>query len=393
MLAVPVSRSTLVRMIRRIPETAVVTPRVLGVDDFAKRRGHRYATILIDMDTHTPIDVLDDRSAETLAQWLIAHPGVEIVCRDRGGSYADGVNRGAPGAIQVADRWHLLHNLSGAVDKVVSRHRRCLKRPATTPKAPTSAPTPQRPSSGRRAANTRHRHAQVAELREQGMPLRAIARALDMNVHTVRKYARAETAEALIPPNRTRGYRPLDAFKPYLQTRYDEGITVTAALFAEITARGYRGSLRTVREFLATIRADTPPPATIPTTRQITAWIMRPDEKLSDEDKLAFKDALVCCDDLSTLTSYAHGFTALVRNLDGANLPAWITHASQSPFPEIRSFANGLLNDLDAVTNGLTLTWSSGAVEGHVNRIKTIKRQMYGRANLDLLRRRILIRT
>lgn len=391
-LAVPASRSTLLRVIRRIPDMPVAAPRVLGVDDFAKRRGHRYATILIDMDTHTPIDVLDDRSAETLAQWLIAHPGVEIVCRDRGGSYADGVNRGAPGAVQIADRWHLLHNLSGAVDKVVARHRRCLQRPAAAP-APVSRQRTARPSSGRRAANTRGRHAQVADLREQGMALRAIARALDISVRTVRRYARADTAEQLIAPNRTRGYRPLDAFKPYLQARYNDGVTVTAVLFAEITARGYHGSLRTVREFLATIRADTPPPATIPTTRQITSWIMRPEDKLSDEDKVAFKDALAGCEDLRILTSYAHGFTALVRQLGGARLPTWIADASKAPFPEVRSFAKGLLNDLDAVTNGLTTTWSSGAVEGHVNRIKTIKRQMYGRAKLDLLRRRILTRT
>ena len=221
------------------------------------------------------------------------------------------------------------------------------------------------------------------------MPLRAIARALDSTC------APCANTPAPRPPS---AHRPephprqsLDAFKPYLQARYGEG-DVTAALFAEITARGYHGSVRTVREFLATVRADTPAPATIPTTRQITAWIMRPDDKFSDADKLASKTHWPAARTW-ILTSYAHGFTALVRQLGGARLPTWIADASQAPFPEVRSFAKGLLNDLDAVTNGLTTTWSSGAVEGHVNRIKTIKRQMYGRAKLDLLRRSILTRT
>jgi DNA-binding NarL/FixJ family response regulator len=279
-LATPTGRATMVRVIRRIPETPVSTPRVLGVDDFAKGRGHRYATILIDMDTHAPIDVLADRDVETLAEWLRAHPGVEVVCRDRGGSYAEGVNRGAPGAIQVADRWHLLHNLAGAVDKVAGRHRGCLKR--TNPAPPPSAPmSPTARPDGRRAANTRRRHEQVAQLRRQGLALRAIARELDLNIRTVRRYARADDAEQLIAPNRTRHRRPLDAFKPYLHARLDDRAASTADLYAEITSRGYRGSLRTIREYLSAVRANAPTPPTIPTTRQIVAWIMRSDEHLT----------------------------------------------------------------------------------------------------------------
>ena len=118
----------------------------------------------------------------------------------------------------------------------------------------------------------------------------------------------------------------------------------------------------------------------MPSTRQITDWIMRPDDKLSDDDSTGLKDARARCTDLDELTGLAHGFTALVRQRRGADLPGWIDTARQGPFPELRGFANGLLNDLTAVTAGLTEHWSSGAVEGHVNRIKTIKRQMYGRA-------------
>ena len=171
---------------------------------------------MINMVTGKPIDVLPDRDADTLATWLQEHPGVQIVCRDRAGAYADGVNRGAPTATQVADRWHLLHNLSEAVAKVVTGHRRCLgqaaqdspvqdqpiqDRPAVSAAEPAPPPPQQDKRRGtRRAANTRSRHAEIHALRRQGHSLKAIGRQLDISVNTVRKYARAARADELIGP-------------------------------------------------------------------------------------------------------------------------------------------------------------------------------------------------
>ena len=394
-LALPTSRMTLLRVIRRVPDPPTATPRVLGVDDFAQRRGHRYATILIDMDTHRPIDVLPDREADTLADWLRRHPGVQIICRDRGGAYAEGAARGAPHAIQVADRWHLMHNLSEAVHKVVTRHRRCLQQPPATPAGePAALPAPPA-APGRRANNTRSRHDAVHALLAEGVTITAIMQRLGMSRGTVRKYARASTPEQLIGPNPSSGPGKLGPFKPYLQARHDDGVTDGQTLYTEIRARGYRGTLRTLQRFLTQTGGVTRPPAPppVPAARRLTAWIMRPHDKLTTDDRLGLNQARAGCPDLDALTDLAHGFNRLVRHRRGDQLEEWIKHATACPFPEIRGFAAGLLNDFDAVRAGLTQPWSSGAVEGNVNRIKMIKRQMYGRANLDLLRKRVLARS
>lgn len=396
-VAAPVSRSTLLRVIRAVPDPSAATPRVLGVDEFAKRRGHRYATILVDMETGRPVDVLPDREAETFAGWLRAHPGVELICRDRAGGYAEGAAAGAPDAVQVADRWHLMHNLSEAVRKVVTAHRGCLRMTSTAPVASceVSAPhdTPTRPE-GRRADNARTRHAAVHELLAQGVALKAISRSLQLNVKTVRKYARAQAPEQLVSPNPPTGRSVLAAFKPYLHTRVEqEPDASTDTLFQQLRQRGYRGSLRTLREYLAQIRREipkAPPPPPVASARQITAWIMRPDDKLDDTDQLGLNSACAACPELAALTELAHGFNELVRTRGGARLEEWINQATDSPFPELRGFAKGLYGDFDAVKAGLTLQWSSGKVEGNVTRVKMIKRQMYGRAKLDLLRKRIL---
>ncbi|MFG3701926.1 ISL3 family transposase [Micromonospora sp. NPDC047620] len=391
-LAVSVSRMTLIRMIRRMPEPPPVTPTVLGVDDFARRRGHRYATVLLDMQTRRPIDVLPDRTADTLAAWLREHPGVEIICRDRGGSYADGARKGAPDAIQVADRWHLLKNLSDAVEKVVRGHRRCLREHTDPIPALAAQVTAEPVTTGRRAANTRQRHAAAHALRAEGLSISATARRLDMNVRTACKYAHAATAEELIGPNASSRPSVLTPFHPYLRQRLTDGVDQTADLHAEILARGYQGSQRVLRDWLSTNRTrPTPVTVRVPSARRITAWIMRPGHKLTDDDRTSLADARSRCPDLDTLADLARRFTALVRHQGtGQHLDAWIDRARHTGYPEVRGFAAGLISDRDAVVAGLIQPWSSGPVEGHVNRIKTIKRQMYGRASLDLRRKRVL---
>jgi transposase len=119
----PTSRQTLLRLLRHIPLPVTVAPRVVGLDDWAKRKGHSYGTIIVDLETHDPIDLLDDRSAETVERWLKAHPSVEVVGRDRSETYAAGVTAGAPEAIQVADRWHILKNLREAIEQELAQRR------------------------------------------------------------------------------------------------------------------------------------------------------------------------------------------------------------------------------------------------------------------------------
>lgn len=225
---------TLPRMIRRVPDPAAVTPRVLGVDDFAWRRGHRYATIMVDMDTHAPVDVLPDREAETFAEWLRAHPCVRSSAGTTGGAHAEGVSRGAPQAIQIADRRHLMRNVSEAVHTVVTRQRGCLQQASAEPDTTASTPavTAASPPSAaaaspvrRRADNTRGRHQAVHALLAEDQPIKAITRQLGLSRGAVRRYARAGTPEQLLgPPPLGRAGTPAP-FKPHPHALLDDGIT------------------------------------------------------------------------------------------------------------------------------------------------------------------------
>jgi hypothetical protein len=242
------------------------------VDDFALRRGHVYGTVLVDMATHRPIDLLEDREAATFASWLSTHPGTQVVCRDRAGAYAEGARTGAPGATQVADRWHLWHNLAEHVEQTVLGHRCCLREPA--PEPPTSTPPPLDPvppappekTEKKIVTRTTQRYAQIQELRAHGESISAISRSLHLDVQTVRRFAHASSLEELLAKTAERA-SVLGGFTDWLYQRWAQGCTDAAVLTKELKAQGYTGSDQTVRRYLRPFRHGRPTPPPGPTPR------------------------------------------------------------------------------------------------------------------------------
>jgi transposase len=399
-LGAPASRQVLLRLVMAAPDPAAAEPRVLGVDDFAIRRGQHYGTLLIDIETGAPLDLIEGRDARPLAEWLAARPGVEVICRDRSGSYADGARTGAPDAIQVADRFHLWQNLAKAVEKCAAAHRACLAEPAPPLVSEEPAPALSEPDAagptdpaGKYAERTRRHHALVHELRAEGRGLREIARHLGWGLHTVQRLDRAATWQELAD-GRWKGPRPskLDSFKPYLDQHADGARGSIRRLFLEIQALGYDGSYPVVRDYLArNSPAREPLPPAPPTVRDVTNWLTRRPDTLTEDEKPRLNAILDRCPELRAASEQVRAFAAMITGLTGENLPQWIDAARDAGLPGIASFAKGLEQDLDAVTNGLTMPWSSGPVEGRVNHIKMIKRQMFGRAGLPLLRKRVLL--
>ena len=409
-LGVPVHRTTLLRLVAALAEPGIgVAPEVTGVDDFALRKGRVYATVVIDVDTGKAVDLLPDREAATWAAWLRAHPGAQVICRDRAGGYADGARQGAPEAIQVADRWHLWHNLGEYAEKAVAAHRGCLTGPAGAPEEESGGPacpapaTPPAEPEGLRdvcgrdrrlVARTRDRHTAVHSLLAAGHSERDAARILGLARGTVHRFAAAASGEELLVKATTRPTK-LDRYKPYLRRRWNEGITSAAVLHAELQAKGWQGSVQAVQRYVRPFRAMTaapPPGPVIPATRQITRWLLSRPDNLDDDERAQLADLQGRCPHLDALAAHVRSFAEMMTHRQGEHeLEGWLTAAEASDLPELRSFANGIRRDQQAVTAGLTLPYSSAAVEGNVTKIKMLKRQMYGRASFDLLRKRVIL--
>jgi transposase len=379
--------------------------RVLGIDDFSLARGRTYATLLVDMETGEPADVLPDREAGTVAGWLRAHPEVEVICRDRAGAYAQAAADGAPAAVQVADRWHLWHNLCEHAGQAVARHQDCLAGSGCAGQGGREGrqhgrqqeQQGQGQDGGLPAdleAVIRERYRAVHELRAAGTTLAGAAAALGLSRQSAGRFWRAGSADALL---RVRGVSALDPWKPYLRRRWDAGITTIAVLHREITALGYAGSEPTTYAWLALLKLAAPPrPPAPPGKRQVTTWMLTDPARLDGDQQEQLAAILGRCPDLQALAGHVTAFAKILTRRAGdrpaAGLDDWLAAAGASPGqPELRSFASGIRRDYAAVRNALTLPWSSGRVEGLNTRTKLIKRQMYGRASFPLLRKRILL--
>jgi transposase len=413
---IAVHPSTVLRLVAALPKPQVAAaPEVPGIDDFALRKGRVYGTVLVDIGTGDAVDLLPDREAATVEAWLKAHPGATVICRDRAGAYAEAARAGPPEATQVADRWHLRHNLAGHAGNTVARHRSCRKEPSPGDAAgppgsaePDAAGHQQEPAGpgipggpadgygtgGRLVTRTRDRHAAVHERLRAGEPLHAIGRAPSLSRPTVRRFARAASAGELLAGATGKESKP-GPFRPCLHQRWKEGLTDATALHAELHQRGLTGCVRTVRRYVAPSRqaAAAPDPApAVPKNRQITRWLLsRPDHlHPQEQDQLAAIRA--SCPHIDALAGHVASSAEMMTHRTGdRDLEAWPAVEADDGQPGLRSFAAGIRSDQQAVTSGLTLPCSSGKVEGAVNKIKTLKRQMYGRAGFDLLRTRVIL--
>jgi transposase len=425
-LNMPTSIDVVLCLVRQREVATGQSVRVLGVDDWALRKGRTYGTLLIDLEKGEPIDLLPDRRAETLAAWLKQHPEVEMISRDRAGAYAEGAQQGAPTALQVADRWHLLHNLGDALVRVLEKYQRPLKQlsqtttgaeasPATAVETPlTKAESAEsalpamdkKPRPGILERQQQHRAERLARFEEvralyaQGATISAIAQTTGLDRKTVRKFIRADTfPERQAPPQRA---SILDPYKPYVRQRWQAGCRTAAKLWRELQTQGYRGGRALVLEFVAQLRkADGLPPRTrmlTPTddlqarlTPRTATWLIlkRPDQ-VEDKDRSLVQCVRRLHPDLDAAITLAQDFATMIRAHLLADLDPWLSRAANCSIAALRNFAIGIQRDYEAVKAAIATDWSNGPVEGQVNRLKFIKRQMFGRAHFDLLRKRVL---
>jgi transposase len=406
-LGLQVSKSTVLRVLRAQPLPPAELVRVLGVDDFAFRKGRRYGTILVNLELHQVIDLLPDRTAATLAAWLRAHPEVRIVSRDRAGAYAEGARDGAPQAQQIADRFHLTKNVTEALGRYLARHVRVLRQANEVSSPPADQPPADRPSAtaSQRTQQRRQerrdyrlaRYEQVHALRAQGASLVTIAQQTGIARRTVQRFLNASSFPERRP--RLRRAPSIAPYLPYLRERWAAGCHNAFRLWQEVCTQGFAGSYGVVADCLRAWRhhpADAPPAATTlvlsddPSPRQVCWLLLRPMDKLTEAERTYLSRLYQVFPKVAVAESLVEEFATILREKDVSGWYAWLHGLEISGIPELQAVAHSMWQDRAAIEAAVQQEWSNGQVEGAVNRLKTTKRTMYGRANFDLLKLRVL---
>lgn len=414
--------STLLNHLQRLPLPNLGTPKVVEVDDFAFRKGHQYGTILVDLEEHQPIALLADPTADTLKRWLEEHPTIEILSRDRSKTYRSAMDQGAPQALQVADRFHLTQNLQETLEKTLRGYQAELKAVeqnhtkrlaagsadvaivSAKPKANPASEQKKQPAYQRRVQQQQR----IKALHQQQWPQAAIARELGIGVRTVQRYLSLPDLPATPLSRSTLGKGVLDPYKPQLLEWWNAGIRRPRALMVLLRQQGYKGSERTLQRYISRVRESQglPPvrvrvidplplaldPQSPPLTPRRAAYLILLKPKNQEQQQTELLDRLVKQhSDLAAVVDLAQEFLRLLRGQQAEGFDAWLIKAMSSQFKAFQTFAEGLIDDYAAIKASLTTSVSNGPVEGLNNRLKMLKRQMYGRAGLELLTKRFIL--
>ena len=403
------SRNTILRRIMELPDPSLRSVVFLGIDDFAFRRGYRFGTILVNLESHRVVDLLPDRQAETAAQWMRQQPDLAVISRDRGGEYASAAREGAPQAIQCADRFHIVKNLTEAFQVLLARCQAEILA-ETKPDEPDQSeqnkpiisieewrpPEPAHVEKVRlaRRAGRYARYQQVVELSRQGVATKEIAGRVGLSDRTVRDWLK----QGAFPEaqKRRKKQSSFDPFAAYVLKRWQDGEHNGLVLWQEIKKQGYTGTDRSVYRYLKTlkqaeVRTSLHPERLQKYSVNAAIWLFVRDpnklEEIEQEDLAAFCQASA---PLKKAYEILQDFLSIVHQREGQRLDAWLARVAESGLPELQSFAPRVERDKDAVKAGLTWPINNGMVEGHVTKLKLIKRTMYGRAGFALLRQRVL---
>ena len=434
-LGMRVKAPTLLRYLRTNPPPSDVSVRVLGIDDFALRRSDCYGSILVNLETSRPLDLLPDRTAEAVFPWLERHQEIDVVSRDRASAYADAVKRALPHATQVADRYHLIQNLRERLQRFFDRKRTCLPEieDISLKAVSTSGPGSGEPPNAQTDTVTRSvsagrsqaERADQPEVQvEPELPNAPVGQEIELvsltsaerkkKISRDKRYARyvqrylcSDGFPERAPGSgrRTFGKSKLDPYLVHLRERWNAGEHSGSRLFCEIKERGYTGSESLLRQLLGEWRTELPPkrrqgqprkPRLVPKPRKRrlssrgAAFLMiLPTSKLSAVQRQQVEQ-INLNDELHAVYVLSQEFVTLLKERQAEALDSWLKRAKESRVTELSSFVNGIRRDYAAVRAACSLPWSNGTTEGQVNRLKFLKRQMFGRAHLDLLRVKFL---